>query len=149
MCGWNSRSVIYTFLYSVCHLNVKLKKEMAKLQTVFCYVGLEVLTAVVLKSTIFWDVMSCSPLRVNWRFGGTYHLHLQGRKISWARNQAICSSETSVDSPTEYMALYPRRWYSSVFCHLVPKAVNCLNYQCYPTLYSEICIREFYLLNCM
>jgi hypothetical protein len=25
-----------------------------------------------LKSTIFWDITPCSPLRVKWRFGGTY-----------------------------------------------------------------------------
>jgi hypothetical protein len=43
-------------------------------------VGFEVLTAVVMNSTIFWDIMPCSPLSVNRRFGGTYYLHLQGRK---------------------------------------------------------------------
>jgi hypothetical protein len=31
--------------------------------------------------------MPCSLLKVNWRFGGTWHLHLQGRRISTARNQ--------------------------------------------------------------
>jgi hypothetical protein len=51
-------------------------------------VGFEILTAVVMKSTIFWDITPCSPLSVNRRFGGTYRLHLQGRKnISPARNQ--------------------------------------------------------------
>jgi hypothetical protein len=43
-------------------------------------VGTEVLTAVVMKSTIFWDITPCSPLSVNRRFGGTYGLHFQGRK---------------------------------------------------------------------
>jgi hypothetical protein len=42
--------------------------------------GSEVLTAVVMKSIIFWDITPCSPLSVNRRFGGTYRLHLQGRK---------------------------------------------------------------------
>jgi hypothetical protein len=37
---------------------------------VFC-IGFEVLTPVVMKSTIFWDMTPCSPLRVNRRFGGT------------------------------------------------------------------------------
>jgi hypothetical protein len=68
---------------------------------------------------ILWDITPCSPLKVNRRFGETYRLHLQDRKISRARNQlclppafmlvcysaylstpkmkAICSSETSVD----------------------------------------------------
>jgi hypothetical protein len=39
------------------------------------------------KCTIFWDITPCSPLKVNRRFGGTYRLHLQGRKISRAQNQ--------------------------------------------------------------
>jgi hypothetical protein len=36
----------------------------------------------VMKSTIFWDIMPCRPLRVNQHFGGTYHFHLWGRKMS-------------------------------------------------------------------
>jgi hypothetical protein len=44
------------------------------------YVGFEVLTAVVMKSTIFWDITRCTPLSVNRRFGGTYRLRLQGRR---------------------------------------------------------------------
>jgi hypothetical protein len=67
-----------------------------------------------LKRTIFWDITACSPVRFNRRFGGTYRLHLQGWKISLARNrsedewqasysstlkmEAICSSETSLDT---------------------------------------------------
>jgi hypothetical protein len=31
-----------------------------------CYVGFEVLTAMGMKSTIFWDITPCSPLKVNW-----------------------------------------------------------------------------------
>jgi hypothetical protein len=41
--------------------------------------SLEVLTAVVMNVAIFWDVAQCS-LFVNRRFGGTYHLLLQGWK---------------------------------------------------------------------
>jgi hypothetical protein len=40
-----------------------------------------------MKSNFFWDLTQCSPLEVNRRFGGTYRLHLQGLKISRARNQ--------------------------------------------------------------
>jgi hypothetical protein len=36
---------------------------------------------------IFWDITSCSPLKVNWRFGGTARLLLQGQLISQGRNQ--------------------------------------------------------------
>jgi hypothetical protein len=50
-------------------------------------VGIEVLTLVVMKSPIFWDVTPCSLLENNRHFGGAYRLHLQGRRISQARNQ--------------------------------------------------------------
>jgi hypothetical protein len=39
----------------------------------------QVETCSYVKSTIFWDITSCSPLSVN-RFGGTCRLHLQGRE---------------------------------------------------------------------
>jgi hypothetical protein len=42
------------------------------------HVGFEALTAVVLKSTIFWDITPCRPLKVNRHFGGTYS-HLLSR----------------------------------------------------------------------
>jgi hypothetical protein len=29
------------------------------------FIGLEVLTMVVMKRVIFWDIMACSPLKVN------------------------------------------------------------------------------------
>jgi hypothetical protein len=40
-----------------------------------------------MKSIDFWDITPSSPLKLNQRFGGTYRLHLQGRRISRARNQ--------------------------------------------------------------
>jgi hypothetical protein len=33
-----------------------------------------------MKSTIFWHITACSPLKVNQSFGGAYPLHLHGRK---------------------------------------------------------------------
>jgi hypothetical protein len=54
------------------------------------YVGFEVLTAVVMKNTIFWDITPCSPLSVN-RFGGIYRLHLPCRRIRRARLQSESS----------------------------------------------------------
>jgi hypothetical protein len=42
---------------------------------------------VVMKSAIFWDIKARSLLKVNRRFGGTYRLHLQVRRIREARNQ--------------------------------------------------------------
>jgi hypothetical protein len=46
-------------------------------------------TYVVLKSTIFWDIMPCSPLSVNRRFGGTYRLHIEGRKNKFSKKPPL------------------------------------------------------------
>jgi hypothetical protein len=51
------------------------------------HVGFEVLTVVVMKSSVFWDITTCSPLKVNQRFGETCCLHLQGWRVSQATNQ--------------------------------------------------------------
>jgi hypothetical protein len=40
-----------------------------------------------MKSSIFWDIMPCSPLKVNRRFGGNCRLHLECRRISQGRKQ--------------------------------------------------------------
>jgi hypothetical protein len=42
----------------------------------YSFVRFEVLTVVVVKSTIFWTIMPCSLLKVNRRFGGTSFYHL-------------------------------------------------------------------------
>jgi hypothetical protein len=49
------------------------------------HVGFKVLTAVVLKSSVFCDITSCSQLKVIRRFGVTCRLHLQGRRILEAK----------------------------------------------------------------
>jgi hypothetical protein len=41
-----------------------------------CFAGFEVLTAVVMKNTIFWDITPCTPLIVNRCLGGKCRLHL-------------------------------------------------------------------------
>jgi hypothetical protein len=62
------------------------------------HVGSEVLIAAIMKNCIFWDITPCNPLKVNRRFGVKYRLHLQGPRISRARNKlvAISSSATSI-----------------------------------------------------
>jgi hypothetical protein len=57
------------------------------------YVAFEVFTAVVMKSIIFWDMTPCSPLSCNRRFGGTYRLHLQGRRIILAKTSRQAGSK--------------------------------------------------------
>jgi hypothetical protein len=81
--------------------------------------------------------MPCSPLKINWRFGRTCHLHLQGRRISEARNQreessklvsclaysstlkleTTCSPETSVD-------------FQRTTRHFIPEDKTLHNYRC-------------------
>jgi hypothetical protein len=39
-----------------------------------------------MESLFFWDIMLCSLLKVSQQFKGTYHLHLQGQRISTTRN---------------------------------------------------------------
>jgi hypothetical protein len=68
---------ILTYTYATRESFVMVKKTV---------VGFGVFTAVVLKSTIFWDMTPCSPLSYNRRFGGTYRLHLQGRRNRFGKS---------------------------------------------------------------
>jgi hypothetical protein len=43
--------------------------------------GLQALTAVIIKITVVWDLTRCSPVNVHRRFGWTYCLHLQDRRV--------------------------------------------------------------------
>jgi hypothetical protein len=45
-------------------------------------VGITLSRELKIKSSIFWDITPCSPLKLNQRFGGTCCLHLHGRRIS-------------------------------------------------------------------
>jgi hypothetical protein len=54
-------------------------------------VGFEVLTVVIMKSSIFWDVTVCSRVKVNRRFRGTYRLYFQGRM---GAKQELCLLQT-------------------------------------------------------
>jgi hypothetical protein len=58
--------------------------RLAWLIPLVAHIGSEVPTAVPMKSPIFWDIM---PLKVKRHFRGPCRLHLQGRRISQARNQ--------------------------------------------------------------
>jgi hypothetical protein len=47
--------------------------------------GFEVLTAVIMKSYIFWDIKPYNPLEVNGSFRGTFLLHFEVQRINQAR----------------------------------------------------------------
>jgi hypothetical protein len=74
---------------------------------IISYVRFEVLRAVDMKSSVFWDITPCSPLFVNC-------LPLSFTLVScdmFLRNVGWLS--------TDYTALYPRRWSSSLYpCYL-------------------------------
>jgi hypothetical protein len=81
---------------------------------------------VVMKSTIFWDITPCTPMKVNRRFGGKCCIHVQDRRISRARNQREAgrkqsSSETSVDiqrTTWSYIPEYIYFYYLPIFLSL-------------------------------
>jgi hypothetical protein len=56
------------FFYELRDL-IKLHKLKHKRITSIFFVGFEVLTAVIMRNSIFWDVTPFSPLKVNRRFG--------------------------------------------------------------------------------
>jgi hypothetical protein len=53
-----------------------------------------VLTAMIMKSSVFWDMTPCSPLKVNQCFGGISQFRLHCRRISQARQQHEAGSFT-------------------------------------------------------
>jgi hypothetical protein len=48
-----------------------------------------------MKYFVFWDVMPCSPFKVDQRFGGIYRLFLQGRRIIQAKTHHDASIKYS------------------------------------------------------
>jgi hypothetical protein len=52
------------------------------------YFTISIQTVGNVKSIIFWDMTSCSPLSFNRRFGGTYRLHLQGRRNGFSKPES-------------------------------------------------------------
>jgi hypothetical protein len=63
-------------------------KKSATLYPTALYVGFEVLIAEIMNVAIFWDVEPCGPY-MNRRFGGTHHLHIQGRKSAEQETSVI------------------------------------------------------------
>jgi hypothetical protein len=102
-----------------------------------------------IKSPSFWNITPCSPLKVNRRFGETYSLHLQVRRISRARNQrdirwqaysstlkmeAICYSEMSVDFQRTTRRYIPED--RTIYNHRCENLKSCI---CFSCLYSSGC----------
>jgi hypothetical protein len=85
-----------------------------------CYtdVGFEVVTAVVMKCSIFWNITPYSPLKANQHFGEKYSLHLQSwinltRKKAEAGSKQNCSAlkiEVTYSSETSVEFQRATRW---------------------------------------
>jgi hypothetical protein len=65
--------------------------------TCIFFVGFVVLTAVVMKSSIFIDIMPCSTLKGNRSFRGTYDLHLHDGKRTLSKKPASKQVASRVD----------------------------------------------------
>jgi hypothetical protein len=77
------------------------KKTREALKGITILAGFDVLTAVVTKSSISWDIMPCSPLKVSRCFGGTCllaTLHHSGFLLALfsltLKMEVTCSSKT-------------------------------------------------------
>jgi hypothetical protein len=84
-----------------------------------------------LKTSIIWDITLCSPLKVNWRFKGTFRLHLQGSSktsvdFQWITRHYIPEDNTlhnhccDSSNPTHLCTL---------FSHMTCNFCNCLSVQ--------------------
>jgi hypothetical protein len=65
------------------------------LQTKTCntHIGFEALTTVIMKRSLCWNITPFHLLRFKWRYGEKCRLHLQGRRMSQAKNQHEAGSK--------------------------------------------------------
>jgi hypothetical protein len=79
---------------------------------VICYKGsaLKIIGEFTLTQVaIFNYIAPCSPY-INHCFGGTYYLHLQGRKSDEHEIIFLAGASRGVGSHTDYREVYLRRW---------------------------------------
>jgi hypothetical protein len=69
LCDYDRLSFIFTIWTAVTYSIEFLPTELANTN--------EYITAMVVKSVISWDITPCSPLIGNWRFEGTFRVHLE------------------------------------------------------------------------
>jgi hypothetical protein len=76
----------------------------------FCrtfYLAFEILTVMVMKKCVFWDIMPCSLLKINQHFGGAFWF------LAWLTLNPEDEGDMSLQNccwfPAEDMELYPRR----------------------------------------
>jgi hypothetical protein len=98
------------------------------------YVAFEVHTVAVMKSSVFWDVMPCSVLKVIWHFRGAYCHHLQSKRSKkpiWSRKQSY------------EMSVVLRKWIDWFWSNF-----NRLQRQCdLSGMYEKICVISLHQLS--
>jgi hypothetical protein len=84
-------------LQNICVFSASLRRYLkglleSRLPAKFCRycVGSEVITAVLIKTSVFWNITPQSQLKVNRRFGIICSYHLQGRRVIQAKLLAAC-----------------------------------------------------------
>jgi hypothetical protein len=75
------------------------------------YVKFEVFTAVTVKNAVFWDMALCRYC-VKKRFGGTYRLHPQGRKIRCSHLLTLVSRSVFFHPSRGRRYDPPKRWFT-------------------------------------
>jgi hypothetical protein len=83
--------------------------------------GFEVLPVAITKRVIFHVLMPCS-FGNSQHFGGTYHLHLQGQRVSKAENQENQVEKYAFCSTLKMEAIYFSEMFSATW-HCSPE--NC------------------------
>jgi hypothetical protein len=102
------------------------------------------------KSSIFWDITHCSPLKVNRRFGGTYRLCLSpaftlvscSTYCSTLKMEAMCSSETSADfqrTTRHYIPEYNCSTLHNLSCENL-KSYKCLHFYLARVAEEKCCV---------
>jgi hypothetical protein len=66
-----------------------------------------------MKRCTIWDTTTCSPLKINPRFGGTCYLHFQGRSIRQERNRHVADCKQYLMN--EILICYRRRQISWLY----------------------------------
>jgi hypothetical protein len=80
-CNMNRELSTIMYLHVNTRTTRKIKRFIKKVLPI--RIEIEVLSAVVMKSNIFWDITPCSPLKINQCLGGSHCFYFQGKR--WRR----------------------------------------------------------------
>jgi hypothetical protein len=107
---WSGFHIGSSLFWLICEM-----WAIASVRSIFIVLGLKVLTAAVLDSSIFFDITPCSPLKPDWRFGGSCHStrYMPVSSLvcySTPKKEATCSSGTFIDFQRNTRCYRPPLW---------------------------------------